>query len=168
MDDERERLIDHILAIDKRLYEFLQVQRIPDWAGVELTMPQLKVLFLVGGPKPMPTSQVARALGMTLSTATGVVDRLVSQGLVRRLEDPADRRIVLLQATQEGTALLQRLLRAGLGYFREILDRLSLEDLRVVARALDVLHEVAMSLENNRLAPLADRPTGCTTSSTEG
>jgi DNA-binding MarR family transcriptional regulator len=144
--DERERVISHILTIDRRLYEYLQFTHMPNWAGVELTMPQLKVLFLAGGPKPMPASQIARALGMTPSTATGVVDRLVAQGLVRRLEDPGDRRVVLLAATPEGAALLERLLLAGLGHFRDILDRLALDDLRVVARALDVLHRAAISL----------------------
>ena len=147
MNDEREQIISHILDIDKRLYQYLQVVRSHDWAGLELTMPQLKVLFLAGGPDAMPTSKAARALGMTLSTATGVVDRLVAQGLIQRLEDPNDRRIVLLKATPAGAALLERLLSAGLGYFREILDRLSLDDLRTVARAMDVLHEAAMSLE---------------------
>lgn len=148
MDSEREAILGHILSIDRRLYQYLQVARIPDWAGIELTMPQLKVLFLAGGPRPLPTSQVARSLGMTSSTVTGVVDRLVAQGLIQRLEDPTDRRIVLLQATPEGAALLDRLLRAGLAHFRDILDRLSLEELRVVARALDLLHEAAMSLES--------------------
>jgi DNA-binding MarR family transcriptional regulator len=147
--DERERVISHILTIDRRLYEYLQFNHMPDWAGVELTMPQLKLLFLSGGPRPMPASQMARALGMTPSTATGVVDRLVAQGLVRRLVDPGDRRVVLLQATPEGSALLERLLLAGLGHFRSILDRLTLEDLRVVERALDALHNAAMSLGND-------------------
>lgn len=150
MADEREQVVNHILTIDKRLYQYLQVARIPDWAGLELTMPQLKLLFLAGGTEPMPTSRVARALGMTLSTATGVVDRLVAQGLIQRLEDPTDRRIVLLQATPAGARLLERLLSAGLGHFREILARLSLEDLRTVARALDLLHEAAMSLESSQ------------------
>jgi DNA-binding MarR family transcriptional regulator len=150
--DERERVISHILTIDRRLYEYLQFTHIPDWAGVELTMPQLKVLFLTGGPRPMPASQIARSLGMTPSTATGVVDRLVAQGLVRRLEDPSDRRVVLLAATPEGSALLERLLLAGLGHFRDILDRLPLDDLYVVARALDVLHRAALSLSDGERA----------------
>lgn len=151
MDDEREGLIAHILTIDKRIYQYLQYNFMPQLAHIELTMPQLKVLFLAGGPNPMPTSRVARSLGMTVSTATGVVDRLVAQGLIQRLEDPRDRRMVLLKATPKGAALLERMLRVGLGHFREILDRLSLEELRIVARALDTLYGAAMSLASERL-----------------
>lgn len=157
MSIERERVIGQILAIDKRLYQYLQVARSHDWAGVELTMPQLKVLFLAGGPEPVPSGKIARALGMTLSTATGVVDRLVSQGLIQRLESPTDRRIVLLKATPAGTDLLERLLSAGLRYLREILDLLSLEDLRTVARALDILHVTAMALESNQRSAISDQ-----------
>ena len=157
MEAERKQIVDYILAIDRRLYQYLQVARIHDWANVDLTMPQLKVLFLASGSEPMPTSRIARALGMTLSTATGVVDRLVAQGLIQRLEDPTDRRIVLLQATPEGAALMERLLRAGLGHFREILALLSLEDLRAVARALGALHEAAMSLSSDQPPAPGDR-----------
>ncbi|MGE5620550.1 MAG: MarR family winged helix-turn-helix transcriptional regulator [Sphingomonadaceae bacterium] len=166
MGEERERVIGHILDIDKRLYQYLQRSRIPHWAEVDLTMPQLKVLFLVGGAGgPMPSSRVARALGMTLSTTTGVVDRLVAQGLIRRLEDSADRRMVLLQATPEGSALLDRLLRAGLEYLRQILERLSLDELRTVSRAFDLLHESAMALTSDQpstigyqLSAVSDQP----------
>lgn len=157
MSDQREEIIRQILTIDKRIYQYLQVPRMPDWVGVELTMPQLKVLFLAGGPRPLPTSHVARALGMTVSTATGVVDRLVAQGLIRRLEEPADRRVVLLQASPEGASLLERLTMAGLGHFRDILDQLSKEELQLVARALDLLHSAAMSL-GQAAEPPATRP----------
>ncbi|HEX2987940.1 MAG TPA: MarR family transcriptional regulator, partial [Chloroflexota bacterium] len=91
---DRDETVKHILAIEKHIYQWVQLGGIPSWAETDLTMPQLKVLILVDRHHPMPTSQVARTLGMTLSTATGVVDRLVSQELIERLEDPADRRVV--------------------------------------------------------------------------
>lgn len=166
--DERERLIAHILEIDKRLYQYLQRQQIPHWAEVDLTMPQLKVLFLVGGAQAMPNSKVARALGMTLSTTTGVVDRLVAQGLVQRLEDPADRRAILLKTTPKGRAMLDRLLSSGLAYFRQILERMDLDELQTVARALDLLHHTAMSMaEPGSRSEPADTPT-LTSNSTPG
>jgi len=158
MDDERERLIGHILEIDQRVYQYLLRHQIPHWAEVDLTMPQLKVLFLVGGAEAMPNGRVARALGMTLSTTTGVVDRLVAQGLIQRLEDPNDRRAVLLKTTPKGRALLEQLLTSGLGYFRQILDRMTLEELHTVSRALDLLHQAAMSLPSDQPPAVGLRP----------
>ncbi|HEX9016733.1 MAG TPA: MarR family transcriptional regulator [Chloroflexota bacterium] len=152
MEDERDALVRHVMAIDKRLYNYMLSMRIPDWASIELTMPQMKVLFLGCGPRPLRSSQVARALGMTLSTATGVVDRLVAQGLVQRHEDPSDRRVVLLSATPAGRAMLDRLLSAGLGHLRQILDCLTVEQLRVVATGIDLLCEAATRLPAPRAA----------------
>ncbi len=158
MEDERAALIRRMMALDKRLYDYLLVSRIPAWAEVDLTMPQLKVLFLAAGPEPLPTSRAARSLGMTLSTATGVVDRLVAQGLVQRREAPADRRIVLLTATDSGRALIDRLLSAGLSHFRELLDRLTLEQLEVVARVIDLLYNAAMELPGSKPSAASQRP----------
>jgi DNA-binding MarR family transcriptional regulator len=47
----------------------------------------------------MRMSEVAERMGTTASTASGVVDGLVQRGLVDRVEDPADRRQVLVRAT---------------------------------------------------------------------
>ncbi len=146
MEEERRRLIEHIISIEQRMYRHLRTGPGPEWAAVELTMPQLKVLFLVAGGEGMTMTQVARTLGMTLPTATGVVDRLVSQGLVRRDDDPHDRRVVLLRPTEQGVALVEGLIEASRARIQAILDRLSLDDLRTVARALDILYEAARSL----------------------
>ncbi|MDA8218558.1 MAG: MarR family transcriptional regulator [Dehalococcoidales bacterium] len=108
-------------------------------------MPQLKVLFLVGGGEGVNMTQLARTLGMTLPTLTGVVDRLVGQGLVCRRDDPRDRRVVLLYPTKEGTALLDQFIRAGRQRLRLILDQLSLANLRKVAETLDMLYTAATS-----------------------
>lgn len=152
MEEEREKLIDHIVTIEQRMCRYLRGAAGPEWAAVELTMPQLKVLFLVANGDGMTMTQAARSLGVTLSTATGVVDRLVSQGLVRREDDPHDRRLVLLRPTEQGAALVDRLMEAGRARIRLILDRLSLDDLRTVARAVDILYEAAVSVSQARAA----------------
>lgn len=147
--EEREALIESVLAIDHRFYSHLQLGGSQEWADIDLTMPQLKVMFLIAGGEGLNMTHLARALGMTLSTLTGVVDRLVHQGLVRRVDDAHDRRVVLLYSTEQGAALLDRFVRAGRARLRLILDRLSLEELRQVAKVLDILYEAAI------------RPAGC-------
>ena len=60
----------------------------------------LKVLLLAG--EPMPLGQIAENLRSVRSNATQMVDRLAHEGLVERVFDPADRRRVLAQITDEG------------------------------------------------------------------
>src|ERR1044072_9474255 len=52
--------------------------------------------------RPMPMSELAAALGIDPSNAPVLVDRLESEGLVRRSPDPDDRRARLVDATRKG------------------------------------------------------------------
>ncbi|MHB1417854.1 MAG: MarR family winged helix-turn-helix transcriptional regulator, partial [Chloroflexota bacterium] len=153
MDEERDILIERILTMDRRFNRNLHLEWGREWANVDLTMPQLKVLFLVGAGEGVNMTNLARTLGMTLSTLTGVVDRLANQGLVRRQDDTHDRRVVLLYPTDEGALLTERLVRAGRERFRLILERLNPADLRRVAEALDTLCEVAFRLADGVREP---------------
>ena len=51
-------------------------------------------------------SEVAGALGVTLSAATGLVDRLVKAKLATRERDTADRRVVWVRITEDGRTVL--------------------------------------------------------------
>ncbi|HEX5579118.1 MAG TPA: MarR family transcriptional regulator [Candidatus Limnocylindria bacterium] len=53
---------------------------------------------------PMPMSKVAELIGSGLPTATGLVNRMVERGLVRREHDARDRRLVLVNLTDAGAA----------------------------------------------------------------
>ena len=144
--DEREELISSVLISEHLLYSMLQAGVGRYWIEVDLTMPQLKVLFLVAGGSSVRMTQVARSLAMTFSTATGIVDRLVAQGLVRREQDPRDRRLVLVHPSEEGARVVEGLLEVSRARFRLILNRLSLDELREASRTLDVLYTAAMSV----------------------
>jgi DNA-binding MarR family transcriptional regulator len=50
----------------------------------------------------MTMARVANSLHCDASNVTGIIDRLVAQGLVTRQEDPEDRRTKILQLTAKG------------------------------------------------------------------
>ena len=52
--------------------------------------------------EPLPMRKLARKLKCEPSNVTGIVDRLEARGLVERRPDPADRRVKLAAATEEG------------------------------------------------------------------
>ena len=81
----------------------------PDaWTDVDLTFTQLRALFVLGR-QPLRVSDLAKALGMSLASASALSDRLVRQGLVARHPDPTDRRSVFLHVAPAGARLLRRL-----------------------------------------------------------
>jgi DNA-binding MarR family transcriptional regulator len=70
---------------------------------VGLSMSKLGVLTqLVEAGTPLALSDLAARLSCVRSNMTQLVDRLESEGLVRRVDDPADRRSVLAAVTSVG------------------------------------------------------------------
>lgn len=75
-----------------------------------VTLAQLRLLVMVQSRSPMNLAAVADGLGVHPSNATRAVERLVSQGLLARRDDPADRRNLLLQTTPAGSDLVERVM----------------------------------------------------------
>ncbi|HZG04909.1 MAG TPA: MarR family transcriptional regulator [Streptomyces sp.] len=88
-----------------------------------LTGAQARLLSLLHH-RPLPMREIARRLKCEPSNVTGIVDRLESRGLVERRPDPADRRVKLAAATDEGHETARRL-RASLDFAREPLAELT-------------------------------------------
>ncbi|MGW8376308.1 MarR family transcriptional regulator [Streptomyces sp. ODS28] len=98
-----------------------------------LTGAQARVLSMLAR-EPTPMRKAAEQLKCEPSNVTGIVDRLEARGLAERRPDPADRRVKLAAATEEGQALAGRL-RAGLDFAREPLAGLTTAE-RAVLRDL--------------------------------
>lgn len=111
----------------------------PAFLDVSLTMAQAKVLFLVEAVGELHMSELVARLGVSLSTVSGLVERLVDQGLVSRHHDPADRRQVVVTATAPGAALVDRFRQFGVGELQALLNALSDEELGDVRRAFEAL-----------------------------
>jgi DNA-binding MarR family transcriptional regulator len=91
----------------------------------------------------MSGRQLADALGVGLAAVTGLMNRLGARGLVRRAEDPADRRVRRVYLTEAGTALVTELRDAGREGKRRLLRRLTAAQLREYARTMDALNAAA-------------------------
>lgn len=72
----------------------------------KITGPQLVCLLAVGEHEPATPSAVARIVHLSPSTVIGVLDRLEAKGLIRRVRDLKDRRLVRLSLTEQGRALV--------------------------------------------------------------
>jgi len=72
-------------------------------------MSHLHLMTLLESFGPLPMGRVAEMLGSGLPTATGLVTRMQERGLVERVHDTDDRRVVLVGLTAEGAADLQQI-----------------------------------------------------------
>ena len=94
------------------------------------SMAQMHVLWLLEHQGAMPMNRLADLLDISMSNATGLVDRMEERGLVERARVPDDRRLVLVRpsaggrsALEENEGLKRDRIRAALGR----LDALQLE-----------------------------------------
>ncbi|HET8910496.1 MAG TPA: MarR family transcriptional regulator [Ktedonobacteraceae bacterium] len=148
--DERAELIEHILKLDNRIIPHLNNTQPHPWLEVDLTMPQLKTMMLVTYKHGATVGELAKGIGAGLSTMTGIIDRLTEHGLVKRSDDPEDRRVKLVVPTELGYQRMEKLQRFSKEQWRSLLVRLSLEELQTVDKAIEYLHRAALEQMNSR------------------
>jgi MarR family transcriptional regulator, organic hydroperoxide resistance regulator len=102
--------------------------RIRFWDGRGLTMPQLRLMYIVRDSGPRSVGEIAERLNVRPATVTGLTDRLVRQKLIERQDDPADRRVVQVALTAEGRRVLGEIEVASRAYFDAIFERMSESD----------------------------------------
>ncbi len=71
----------------------------------QISAAQLNCLLALYEHGPMPPSQIARHIMVRSSTVTGVVDRLEQKGLVARVRNSRDRRVIMIELKEDGKAL---------------------------------------------------------------
>ena len=76
---------------------------------LSLTGPQVHAILWLGHDGPLSMREVARRVGISVQTITGVVDRLERDGYVVRVRGEEDRRVVRVSLTRAGAAMYRRL-----------------------------------------------------------
>jgi len=95
----------------------------------ELTVPQASVIgFLGTAGRPLPVTRLARLLTQESQSATSLVDRMCARGLVERVKDPRDRRVVLVQLTHKGHQMYDILQSTAPVFTDEMFSVLSAEE----------------------------------------
>ena len=136
---QKEGLIENILQLSDRAFQELLPMLPKEWLHLNLTMPQLKVSLLLYMNGPSRMSEIASALGVSLATATGVVDRLVDRDIVLREGQPDDRRVVLCRLSETGEELMSGLWQLSRDRLGELMRALSISQLLLITEALEAI-----------------------------
>lgn len=112
----------------------------------QVTLPQLRVLVMIGGNGPMNLSSVAEGLGVNASNASRTCDQLVGLGLLDRREDERDRRHLVLSMTPAGEDLLETVMRHRRSVLQQVLAGMPAEDRNKLTAALTCFVDAAARL----------------------
>jgi len=110
----------------------------------EVTASQLEALMLLHqAGSAVSMHQLAEAQAITPSSATQLVDRLVRMGLVERLREDEDRRLVRVQLSEAARQRFEEMMRLHLRSLAAVTERLSDDDLRTLVDLLARLAQPA-------------------------
>lgn len=109
----------------------------------KVTTEQYGVLTQICDRESLSMSELAIARNVALNTATSLVDRLVSAGLVERRGDPTDRRVVRIVATDKGKTLIEELRTIRRSAIRRLLDELTDDEIERILAAMPALSRLA-------------------------
>jgi DNA-binding MarR family transcriptional regulator len=110
--------------------------------SLELTITQIKLLHLLeDASDALTVKQAAEALPLSLPAVSRTVDDLVRRGFVERKEDPDDRRMKRIRATEAGLAAVRKLNAARMIRLKEFAGTLTETERDQLAEALRLLLE---------------------------
>ncbi len=77
----------------------------------EISLTQLAILHVLKERGTCKMTDIAKAFSITTSAATGIVERIVRSNLVKRILDPADRRVINVCLTPKGKRTINTFLK---------------------------------------------------------
>ncbi|MCA1218338.1 MarR family winged helix-turn-helix transcriptional regulator [Streptomyces sp. 8L] len=135
---------DEVLAVMPRLSQLGNaisrgrlVQHAMEAAGVTVERPAFTVLLsLHFAGEPLRIKEIADKVQVVQPHVTRQVQQLERRGLVRRIGDPDDRRVSLIEPTDEGAGAADRYARTLIGWFAGAVAHWSDQDRRDLGRLL--------------------------------
>ena len=92
----------------------------------EFTLPRFDLMAqLDREPEGLRLSELSKRMMVTNGNLTGLVERLIEEGYVRRVDDPSDGRASVVRLTKAGTEIFQRLAAAHEAWLATLFDGLS-------------------------------------------
>ena len=119
-----------------------------------LSMPQLGILMQLHYRENCGISDISDRFHITNAAASQLADKLVQSGLIRREEDPSDRRAKLLNLTDKAKELFQKSLDERYRWVDNLAAKLTPEERTKVAEALEIMTQVARELEAESVHPV--------------
>jgi DNA-binding MarR family transcriptional regulator len=139
--------------LQRQLYQLVRACELCDRACLTqngVTTSQGYTLLAFPDDGCLTMNELSDTMNLSNSTMTRMVDQLVQKGLVRRKADESDRRIVLVELTDQGQATRDTLEKALQGLFAQILDGIPADERPLILRALEqVTQSVAQVLDTN-------------------
>jgi DNA-binding MarR family transcriptional regulator len=134
---KRSDTVAEIIDNLRRVFQVVNEQSKKAEHATGLTGPQLWAIKTIAQEAPIMVSQIARRMYLHPATVVGILDRLEKQGLVVRIRSTEDRRVVRVELTGQGRALVKKSPEVAQGLLVAGLEKLNTKKLINIAEGLD-------------------------------
>jgi DNA-binding MarR family transcriptional regulator len=149
-DYETENIVIKLWFMIHRTHDMLRTCEDQVFVEYKLTTEQYLVLMAIMYlEEPVRITDIARWLGRSTNSVSMIVDRMVKAGLLRRVRDRGDRRVVNVFITSKGQNALQPAIRAGWEYVWKIISPLPDEDRHTLMKLLEAIRYGAYGYLNS-------------------
>jgi DNA-binding MarR family transcriptional regulator len=146
---DKTKTINDIVCFQEQINQNLTPFALEFWQKLDIPTAQLKSLVIIASQNASNFKSLAKCLGVTAGNVTGIVDRLMEQGLVIRRQDSHDRRITRLEVTEKGRDFLANLNQHISAHASEVLEYMSSEELISLHCGLKGLSSAVKQFYNN-------------------
>lgn len=112
---------------------------------------QVRALVVLHSRESLSLGELARSVGIHLTRASRLCDRLVAQGLVDRADDPANRRQLRLRLTGAGRDVVDSVMQQRAEEIRPILARMTTTAREALVTSLGAFSDAATDLDEHDL-----------------
>ena len=116
------------------------------WLKGSLSLIHLHVLSILEADGPLPMSRLADTLDVSVASMTGIIGRMEERGLVERVHDEDDRRVVIVRPTTTGTAVFRDMADERRSRLTLLLGRLSEDELTSLRTGLRAMRAARQAL----------------------
>ncbi len=110
--------------------------------GLSVPPSHMKVIFYLTTNGPCPVSKIANELEISKPNMTPIIDNLIAEGYAVRYDDPNDRRIINIKATEKAFNSLKQKKQETIELVSEKLSALSDEDIESLMATIPPLIKI--------------------------
>jgi DNA-binding MarR family transcriptional regulator len=148
--DTRTDLVTELFSVVGRFRRQLRRSTGRGFDAAGLTESQAEMLRLVGRRPEISIGEAAAELGLVPNTASTLVSKLASDGLLIRSVDAADRRVARLRLTDPAQQIADASRAARRAALSEVLGELDHDEIHALARGLRVIAEMTHMLRERQ------------------
>jgi DNA-binding MarR family transcriptional regulator len=138
----RAEIVAEIIDNLRRVFQVVNEQSKKAERETGLTGPQLWAIKTISQEAPIMVSEIARRMYLHPATVVGILDRLEKQDLALRVRSTEDRRVVKVELTRQGRALVRKAPEVAQGLLVSGLEKLGTTKLKNISEGLDQMVDI--------------------------